>query len=400
MRLPLRPLLFASTLAAAAGPLLAASPAFAQFIDAGVTSTTFSSDDFFIGVQHEAGANLSDFDVARFFNKARCDCNETVFVYVALTDSGFAKRTTVDRTGNIEFWVGSQCASNDSGRPLRCQLLGSQTMAAFLNEGRATSPTNARVLSTYTNTIIIGDTTGGTFTPNPDCTLPSGIQSFNQTIFVITYDANGGPVTLASRQVLIDLTPPPAPDPKGIIVQGGDEAVTISWPRVDSSIITDLLGYQVLCNRAGELQVFNDGTFAAGFQECNVPGGDAGVGSGENDGGVNGLDPRFICSPLLSATASSFRVKILQNGIYYGVGVVAIDISGNASLPNVMFEKAIATKSFYEVYRNDDDLHPGAANGGLCALGARTSARGTAAGLGAALAIAAAVVAIRRRRHK
>src|SRR6185295_7058826 len=120
--------------------------------------------DFFIGVQHESGANLSDFDVARFFNKARCDCNETVFVYVALTDSGFAKRLTVDRSGNIEFWVGSDCGNNDTQRTQRCQMLGGQTLAAFLNDGRATSPTTARTLSTYTNaTFVDGGAPTGLF---------------------------------------------------------------------------------------------------------------------------------------------------------------------------------------------------------------------------------------------
>jgi hypothetical protein len=394
MRPPLRPLLLASALAVAA-PLLAASPAFAQF-DAGVTSTTFSNTDFFIGVQHQLGANLSDFDVARFFNKARCDCGETVYVYVALTDSGFAKRLTVDQTGNIEFWVGTDCA-NTSLRETRCLLLKGQTMNAFLLAARDTVQTDARTLSTYTGGGGQLNDAGAVinFTPNPDCTLP--LDSFDQTLWVLQ-NTNGTPAIIDQRSIHIDLTPPPAPT--GIHVAGGDEAVTISWTRVDSAITTDLLGYQVLCNRAGDLQVFNDGAFGAGFQSCNEPGTDAGVGNGENDGGVNGLDTRFICSPLLSATSSSFRVKILQNGIYYGVGVVAIDISGNAGLSQVKFDKAIPTKSFYEVYRNDDPNNPGAADGGLCTLGARTSARGAAAGLGAALALAAAVVAIRRRRRK
>ena len=50
--------------------------------------------------------------------------------------------------------------------------------------------------------------------------------------------------------------------------KGGQQAVTISWPGVDSAVITDVLGYQVLCNRGGELQVFSDGTFEPGFQTC------------------------------------------------------------------------------------------------------------------------------------
>src|ERR1044071_274358 len=103
----LRPALLAAALT---GPLLAAAPAAAQLTDGGTTTTTFSSTDFFIGVQFPAGHNLSDFDVARFFNKARCDCDQEAFVYVALTDSGFAKRTTVDQTGSMEVWIGNACS--------------------------------------------------------------------------------------------------------------------------------------------------------------------------------------------------------------------------------------------------------------------------------------------------
>src|SRR5215471_7172476 len=136
---------------AVAAPLLAATPAAAQLFDAGTpTATQLGDADLFIGVQHQQGANLSDFDRARFFNKAHCDCNEIVYVYIALTDSGFAKRTLVDQSGNIEFFVGSQCDSNDSGRPLRCKSLKAEPLAAFLVAGRDTVQTTARVLSTFT----------------------------------------------------------------------------------------------------------------------------------------------------------------------------------------------------------------------------------------------------------
>ena len=116
----MRPLLRLPLLATVvAAPLLAAAPAAAQLDGGTTTGTTLGSGDFFIGVQHEVGANLSDFDRARFFNKAHCDCTETVYVYVALTNSGFSKVLTVDRTGQIEFWVGSQCDSNDGLRTAR-----------------------------------------------------------------------------------------------------------------------------------------------------------------------------------------------------------------------------------------------------------------------------------------
>src|SRR5262245_15036895 len=152
MRSVSRPALFLSTLAALATPLLAAGTVAAQ--DAG-TISAFSADDFFIGVQFPEGHNLSDFDVARFFNKANCDCDTTVTIYIALTDSGFAKKMTgVDNTGSIEYWIGSNCV-DPSLRDFRCVQLKSQTLQAFLIAGRDAVPTSARVLSTYTSSGVI-----------------------------------------------------------------------------------------------------------------------------------------------------------------------------------------------------------------------------------------------------
>jgi hypothetical protein len=105
----------------------------------------------------------------------------------------------------------------------------------------------------------------------------------------------------------------------------------------------------------------------------------------------------FACSPLLSRTTTSFRVKILQNGIPYGATVVAIDTSGNASPPDLFYTEPIKTKSFYDVYR-EPNPNPGAATGGYCAVGP-VGARGWAAlPVGGALA-AVAVLARRRRRR-
>jgi hypothetical protein len=258
---------------------------------------------------------------------------------------------------------------------------------------------SARDLSTYTSTSTVdGGVTGGVlFKPNPTCTLP--LETFNQTIWVLS-NKTGTPTTLKTRDVYIDLTPPPAPNSDGILVQGGNQGIEISWPGVDSAITTDFLGYQVLCDRAGSLQVFNDGTFGAGYQECaRAADGDGGIINGPTDGGVAAFDTRFACSPLLAPTSRSFRVKILQNDITYGVAVVAIDRSGNASIPDVFYAKPIKTKSFYDVYKNDDPDHPGAANGGLCTVSSGASVPGALAGLCAAALIVSVVLSRRGRRR-
>jgi len=383
MRSVLRPTLF--LLAAVAAPLVVAGTAAAQ--DAG-TIGAFTADDFFIGVQYPKDHNLSDFDVARFFNKANCDCDTEVTVYIALTDTGFAKKMTgVDNTGNIEYWIGTSCADPNL-RAFRCVQLKSQTLQAFLIAGRDSVPTTARVLSTYTASgVIDGGVTGGTpFVPNPDCTLP--IETFDQTIWVLS-NKNGTPTTLKTRDVHIDLTPPPAPDSNGITLESGNEALIISWPGVDSTITTDLQGYQVLCNRGGDLQVFNSGTFKAQFLSCDRT---------SADGGVLGFQKDFVCSDFLGPPVRSARVKILQNDITYGVAVVAIDKSGNASIPDIFYGKPVKTKSFYDVYRNDDPAAPGAATGGLCTVSPGATAPGILGGACAALAIVGLVLTRRRRK--
>lgn len=387
-------LIFAAVLLAAS---FAARPAAAQTGGTGVitgagggTGTQLAPEDIFIGVQHEKGANLSDFDVARFFNKANCDCDEQVFLYFALNPSGVAKRTQIPKTGNVQFWVGSLC-DNPLVRGNQCKSLLQVPTATFLNVGNQTIMTTARVLSNESSQTLAFPDTG-----NPTCT--SVQQQFSQYIYaLVDTSGDGYPETTASRSVTIDLTAPPSPDSNGITVEGGDEALVINWPKVDQSIYTDLRGYQVLCNRGGSLQVFNDGTFDPGFNTC--PSATSSV-----DGGVENLNTSFICSPLLTASATSFRIKILQNDIVYGAAVVSVDNSFNASTPDIFYGAPVATKSFYEVYRNGHEGAmepggnvPGSAAGGFCAVAEPAPPRRTLWLTGLELTVAGLIVVARRR---
>ena len=384
--------------------LLAAGAARAQF--GGTTGTTgtggtvgttaLAASDIFIGVQAQQGSNLSAFSLARFFNKANCDCSVPVFIYYALLPSGQAKKSGIIATsGNVEFWVGQAC-DNYITRNAQCQNLGVQTLPTFLQNGQATLPTTARVVSTYTTatgTIIFSDggiSTGttGTFQQTPDCTSP--VQQFTQSAFLLislagnqTYDV------VATLPIQIDLTPPPSP--AGVTVQGGNEALIVNWTQVDTSLYPDLFGYQVLCKRAADLQVFTTGTFTSGFSTCAAP-----TMGTPPPPGPEGLDQAFICSPLLTASATSFRVEILQNGITYGATVVSVDNSGNASAPNVLYGTPQLTESFYDIYRQPPNM--GQATGGLCSFTPPTR-RGWIA-LPIVGAVAAGFAIARRRRGR
>jgi hypothetical protein len=384
------------------------------------TTTSLSDGDIFIGVQQTEGANLSAFDLARFFNVANCQCNTPVFFYFTLTSTGFAKRALVPN-GNLLFFVGTSC--NDLIlQKTNCQLLKSEQIATFMQNGRDTVQTTAQVVSANT-TLTTTDVDAGSSTlvssaaPNTACTSP--VNGFNQTIWAIfDYGADGNYDFSATQAVFVDLTPPPAPT--NIKVAPANEALNVTWTAVDFSTNMDLQGYQVFCQRGGGLQVFPKGSFSSVVRTCTTTSGPA----------VMGLDPLFACSPLLNITANQFRVKILQNDIYYAAAVVAVDNSGNALQPTLIgrnpnigadvidpgssYQKPQRTLSFFDVYRDGNGTNsgapgaaetPGAATGGFCAVGtgAAGGGHGWTVGLGAGaagfVALAAAIARARRRRR-
>jgi hypothetical protein len=405
----------------------AARPAGAQSFGTGGTlgitgtggttgTTTFATSDFFVGVQETQGVNLSTFDAARFFDVARCQCATPVYLFIALLPSGFAKRSTAiaqtGNTGQISVWLGTNCDNATFQVQGLCRQIGHEPLLTFLNQGSWTIPTNAQDMSVYLGTSSVtadgGVTTTTTAGSFPPCTAPTG--TFPQTVSVVV-DTNGdGNSDLTIGQSLnVDLQPPPAPT--GVTLQGGQQALIMKWDLVDQSVNTDLVGYQILCSRADKYQVFTEspvdgggasGPFFSGFESCpKFQDGGA--------GGIEALDPTFICSGLLSPATNSYRIETLQNGIYYAAAVVAVDNSGNpSSSPKILYGKPVPTLSFYDVYRNGyadsnntgGGPDPGAANGGFCAVAApRPHWRSTTAALAGVGIVVAGVTFARRRRR-
>ena len=373
----------------------------------GSGGTAFAAGDFFTSVQQQSDppVSLTTFELSRFFNKANCDCSTPVNIFISMLSSGIAKRATAGvTTGLLSVVLGAGCNSYDSAAQVAggCLLIASEPVLTFLNQASYTIPTDARTLSTYFNStgVIVDAGTSTTGTPTGTataCTSPIG-QAFNSTIN-FNFDFGTGYVGLSIPFTLqIDLVPPPAPT--GFKIQGGDEALVLNWQSVDQATTPDLLGYQILCSRAGQYQVFNEayaddggastGAFGAAFQTCPKT---------RTGTGVAGLDPLFVCSGQLSAQATSDRVEILQNDITYEAAVVAIDASGNPSDPVIGYGKPVKTLSFYDVYR--DQTPQGGATGGFCAITtARTGAKTTAAALSLLAVTAFGVVITRRRRRR
>ncbi len=375
-------------------------------------SSTFSSSDFFVGIQQVQGVNLTTFDVARFFNQARCECETPVYIFISLLPSGIAKRATItSTTGTVSVILGSQCGTVAGQAIADCVPVknGTEPVLTFFNNASMTIQTDAKTLSAYLapNTGTIVDA-GTTTTPGSDgCTSPNGGQ-FTQVINVnFDFDGDGYVDLSVPNSVTIDLAPPPAPT--GVTTRGGNEAVIMNWQQVNQALTTDLLGYQILCSRADQYQVFpgadtdaggSNGAFSSAFMTCPKT---------RPDGGIEVLNPSFVCSPLLSAVSTSYRVETLQNNITYATTVVAIDNSGNASQPAVSYGTPVPTLSFYDVYRNGyaantqssgGQADPGGAAGGFCAVAVRRPGWRSAAGALAAFALGGVGLAIARRRRR
>ncbi|HTA20062.1 MAG TPA: hypothetical protein VK989_12260, partial [Polyangia bacterium] len=284
---------------------LTARPARAQSLGtagttATTTTTTLTSADFFIGIQTTPGTNLNTFQLPRFFNQQNCNCDTPVYVYVTLEPSGFAKRAmlTQSSAGKFQIWVGTDCDTLTL-QPGRCTKLLDEPLSTFLANGHETTMAqSARVFST--DTTSIGTTTDasgnvvsaatGMPTPNPTCTSATGL-AFQPTVYaLIDVDGDGNYDVLPAPVVslYVDLAAPPAP--ANVIVRPGDEALTVTWTPDDYTTNMDLQGYQVLCQRAGGLQVFPANSFASYLETCPK----TRMGTG-----LVSLDPLFTCSPLL-----------------------------------------------------------------------------------------------------
>jgi hypothetical protein len=149
-----------------------------------------------------------------------------------------------------------------------------------------------------------------------------------------------------SLAIALDGTAPEAPS--GITVEGGDQALMVSWTPLSAADWPDLAGYLVFCMRGNGLQVFNPSYFnnqyLTGQLLCSAstpPTSTAGANS--SAAGITtavevgapapfqNLDPNYLCSGLLPPTQTSLRLGTLQNGIPYTAGVAAVDNQGNAS---------------------------------------------------------------------
>ena len=398
----------------------------AQIAGTGGTTGTLGSlttTDVFIGVQGTQNVNLTDLDLLTYFNQANCECDRQTWIFTALLASGVAKRGTFSASGLVDIWIGVSC-DVDTLRMLQCDHVGTALLPAFAAQGGLTIATTARAITkphgtngvqgttsvgTGGNTGSDGGTGGTSGTVvvggnvNGDPCMPVN-QVSTETIYALfDLDGNSTYDLAVSKQVPIDMT---APQPaSNVTTGGGNQAVVVNWTPVDITTDTSgILGYQILCARADQYQVFQTGAYSPNFETAatNCP------GSVTTGTGLDNLDPAYLCSDLLSAAATTARIKILENDITYSFRVLTIDKHRNANASVKVYGTPEPSTDFYNLYRNDTPSMPGGMldqgkdAGGYCAVppaGTAAHGRGWVA-IGAIGAAAVALARARRRRRR
>jgi MYXO-CTERM domain-containing protein len=337
-----------------------AAPARAQ-----LTGTSLVATDFEMKLEKKVGDEFvlpNKLEADLFFNRARCECDTPVAIRVAMTTQGIMKRSLVDK-GNVQLWAGpASCVAHDiADRPkdmTGCTKLADLPQLPDLFRGPH------RVETTVSKLFLAGVPPEG-----KGCAAV-----FAQSLWLwVDADQDGSPDMALSASmaptlaIAIDGEAPPAPT--DVTLTPGNEALTVRWTR--STVMSDQNGFLVFCSRA-DMAVFNPSFFSGNeYQSQKTACPDkAGMPNPDESTAFNRLDPAFLCSELVT-TASEWRIKILQNGIPYQVGVASVDTHGNASpITNVFVQAPVPTVGFYDAYRAAGGQASGCSYGGGSAGGA------------------------------
>jgi hypothetical protein len=380
---------------------------------------TLAGTDLFLSVQKQQGVNLNEKDRALFLNQSSCQCQRPVWLKAVVLPSAAGTAASISSSATVSMYLGSGCNSTTT---IGCCLpLKSAPMSQFRLSGieaETTVDQLARIWSTTAGNCGIaagsqgtGGDTGAGGTAGADgaggvggsggnsgaggtagasgTSAATGIcnnAAFTQTLWVFIGTSGLGSMEIgtASLGFSVDPEPPLAPviAPLGL----ANQALVVGWSALSAGDAADLKGYQILCTRGDDTQVFKSGTFTPAFDSC---------ASATTSAWPGGPRTSFVCSDLLSAASTSARLKILENDITYGVGVAAIDNQSNASAISPIYGAPVETKDFYSVYRHGDPQ--GTATGGYCAVSETASGDPTTAVVSGLMMLGLALARTRRR---
>jgi hypothetical protein len=293
---------------------------------------SLSESDFSLGLDeyNEAGdwVDLDTSNLDGVFGPHRCQCPENLSPVLQLTSTG---QTDIgSSTIGVTFYLGDNCYA----APASCTSLG---QASFTASEGASPPT-------FSSNAVFEAAAGSA---SPSC---NSLSADSTTLWaILTQD---GKSLSFSLTVDLPVSGNTVGAPTGVTAVPANEGLLVSWnPPDDASLVA---GYQVLCLPRPTT------ASAAGYESC-------GLVSNSEATVITPDDETQLCSAVLSATASSVRVKGLTNGTAYTVAVIAIDPSGATS---ALSSSAVGTPqptiSFWDKYKQAG----GAATGcSLCRLG-------------------------------
>ena len=324
--------------------------------DAGTTA--LAASDFGLTLSRvdssgQATALTSD-ELAAFFSLASCACPTNVLVTLAIDANGAAQLD--GHTVDAQLVVGNDC---DIVTATTCPSIG----ASMTFSTSMTSPSQ-----TVTTSQIFAAATGSAVCPTT--------TSSSRLWAIVRYD---GSRIASEPSVPLTLGGAGPAAPTAVTTASADEGLLVSWtPTGDATTLT---GHQVLCSPGPSPAV------AASYDVCPAEKTDGGTGPFAD------LDPKLVCSGLVTVGTNSVRVHGLANGQTYQVAVVAVGIDGTPSAPSTPTAGTPdPTVGFIDLYKD----HGGTAQTG-CALGGPAARRD---GYVALAVIAAAVIAARRRKRR
>jgi len=348
---------------------LLAPAAFAQTSTGGSTSTALAETDFEIYVETKNASGswteLTSDDAKTFFDGARCACGTTVRFVVRVASSSVETKLSnllsdSDADGEARLYLSqsSGCTSDPTESSYGCVLLDqTDTLDSLTRNGYWTS-----------KEVKISDL----FSSDGTC---DRLKTTYLWLWVDT--ASDGSADLVgdsapSLSLRLDGKGPAAPS--GLSVQGGKEALILSWDSDSSSSSTsDLAGFLVFCAHGDGSVALASSPYGSQFtspstliDDALCPDQDALDPSGLASTLAN-LSPAYLCSGLIASDKTSYRVKGLQNNIPYTALVVAVDNDGNLGpATDAVVGTPVLTVDFYSEYANEG----GEPVGGYCTIAA------------------------------
>ena len=323
--------------------VLWASPGFAQTSTSTSTSTTtgLATIDFTLVLQRQGGNSwfsLTTAEAATYLNQARCQCATPVQVLVQMASASRSKLSSLTAAGtNARLYVGNACAQlNSAGNAPQCP----ETAKLGQLDGLSALSVNG--------SWAVETTVDKLFAAAGDCsaTLATTIWLWIDSTGRGYPDSGVAAANAPELGISLDGMPPQAPS--GITVEGGDQALMVSWTPLSAADWPDLAGYLVFCMSGDGLQLFNPSYYSSQYltgqilcsastPPTSTPGTTSSAAGNTTAVEVaapavfQNLYSNYLCSGLLPPTQTGVRLGTLQNGISYTVGVAAVDSHGNPS---------------------------------------------------------------------